>query len=168
MGICNCPSDPYPPAEDEFEPQHKLNSSLWDTPIRRYRIHPQICKAGSSMFFHLLTHIRWGRDLGTGIISVLSQFQLLSGRGVSILEVPLPRPKHNASKKAHIYKWHHLGIRWFQSMTIFLHAINGSIKIKELWTPQLVRESDSILMDDFCNAIKLSEWEWAQVKSVCL
>ena len=62
----------------------------------------------------------------------------------------------------------HLGIIWFQSMSLFLHTIKGSIKIKELWTPQPVRESDSILMDDFQKAIKLSEWEWAQVKSVRL
>ena len=62
----------------------------------------------------------------------------------------------------------HLGIRWFQSMSLFLHTIKGSIKIKELWTPQPVRESDSILMDDFQKAIKLSEWEWAQVNSVRL
>ena len=53
-------------------------------------------------------------------------------------------------------------------MSMFLHAINGSIKIKELWTPQPVRESDSILMGVFGNTIQLSEWEWAQVNSVRL
>ena len=49
-----------------------------------------------------------------------------------------------------------------------LHTINGSVIIKDLWTPQPVRESDSILMDNFRNTIKLSEWEWAQVNSVHL
>ena len=53
-------------------------------------------------------------------------------------------------------------------MSMFLHTINGSIIIKDLWTPQPVRESDLILMDNFRNAIKLSEWEWAQVNSVRL
>ena len=41
-------------------------------------------------------------------------------------------------------------------------------KIKDLWTPQPVRESDSTLMEDFRTAIKLSEWAWAQVNSVRL
>jgi hypothetical protein len=100
--------------------------------------------------------------------SVLSQTQFLSGRGVIILENPIPRPKRNANKKAHIYKWHHLGIGWFQSMSMFLHTIKGSIIVKDLWITQPVRESDSILMDDFRNAIKLSEWEWAKVNSVRL
>ena len=100
--------------------------------------------------------------------SVFSQVQILSGRGIRILENPIQRPKRNANKKAHIYKCHHLGIGWFQSMSMFLHTINGSILIKDIWTPQPVRESDSILMDDFRNAIKLSKWEWAQVNSVCL
>ena len=53
-------------------------------------------------------------------------------------------------------------------MSIFLHTINGSIILKDLWTPQPVRESDSNLMEDFRNAIKLSEWEWAQVNAVRL
>ena len=51
---------------------------------------------------------------------------------------------------------------------MFLHTINGSIIIKDLWTPQPVRELDKILMEDFVNAIKLSEWEWSLVNSVCL
>ena len=66
------------------------------------------------------------------------------------------------------YKWHHLGIGWFQLMSMFLHTINRSIILEDIWTPQPVRESDSILMDDFRNAIKLSEWEWAQVNYVRL
>ena len=114
-------------------------------------------RQGAEIICHLLTHVRWGGDLGTVMISVLSQVQLLSGRGVSILESPIQRPKRNANKKSHIYKWHHLGIGWFQSMSMFLHTINGSIILKDLWTPQPVRESYSILMDDFRNAIKLSE-----------
>ena len=125
-------------------------------------------RQGAESVCHLLTHIRWGGDLGTVMMSVLSQVQLLSGRGVSILEKPIQRPKRNANKKVHIYKWHHLGIGWFQSMSMFLHTINGSIILKNLWTPQPVRERDSILIDDFRNAIKLSEWEWAQVNSVRL
>ena len=95
-------------------------------------------RQGAESFCDLLTHILWGGDLGTVMISVLSQDELLSGRGVSILEDPIPRPKSNTNKKPHIYKWHHLGIGWFQSMSMFLHTINGSIKIKELWTPQPV------------------------------
>ena len=109
-----------------------------------------------------------GGDLGTVMTRVLIQVQILSGRGVSILENPIQRPKRNTNKKAHIYKWHHLGIGWFQSMSMFLHTTNGSIIIKDLWTPQPVREVDSILMDDFRNTIKLSKWEWAQVNALCL
>ena len=92
-------------------------------------------RQGAESVCHLLNHIRWGGDLGTVMMSVLSQVQLLSGRGVGILENPIQRPKRNANKKAHIYKWHHLGIGWFQSMIMFLHTINGSIILKDLWTP---------------------------------
>jgi hypothetical protein len=67
-------------------------------------------KQGAESVCHLLTHIRWGDNLDTVMTNILSQVQLLSGRGVSILENHIPRPKRNANKKAHIYKWHHLGI----------------------------------------------------------
>ena len=43
-------------------------------------------RQGAESVCHLLTHIRWGGDLDTVMISVLSQVQLLSGRGVSIRE----------------------------------------------------------------------------------
>ena len=48
-------------------------------------------RQGAESVCHLLTHIRWGGDLVTVMISVLSQVQLLSGRGVSILENPIRR-----------------------------------------------------------------------------
>ena len=76
-------------------------------------------RQGAESVCHLLTHVRWGGDLGRVMISALSQVHLLSGRGVRILENPIQRPKRNANKKAHIYKWHHLVIGWFQSMSIF-------------------------------------------------
>ena len=56
-------------------------------------------RQGAESFCHLLTHVRRGGDLGTVMISVLSQVQLLSGRGVSILEDPISPPKRNANKK---------------------------------------------------------------------
>ena len=71
-------------------------------------------RQGAESACHLLTHVRWGGDLGTVMTSMLSQVQLLSGRGVSILQNPIQRPKRNAKNKAHIYKWHHIGIGRFQ------------------------------------------------------
>ena len=51
---------------------------------------------------------------------------------------------------------------------MILHTINGSLSIKCIWTPRLVRVSSSILTDAFRESVKISEFEWAQVNLVRL
>ena len=43
-------------------------------------------KQGTEGLCHLIQQIRWGRELGTIMIAVLIQLQLLSGRGQALLE----------------------------------------------------------------------------------
>ena len=80
-------------------------------------------KQGADSVYHLLTHLRWGGKLGTLMLCVLSQLQLLSGRGVGLLEIPKPLSTKKPHKHHHIYYWHYLGIGWFVSIRSFLHSI---------------------------------------------
>ena len=123
---------------------------------------------GAEGLCHLLTHLRWKEDLGTLMLAVLSQLQLLSGRGDCLLEYTAPSPKKNPKKGSHIYKWHHLGIGWFQSLRFFLNSINGSLHIRDLWRPKPVRAHDSVIMDAFAKSSTLDEFQLAQVNSVRL
>ena len=125
-------------------------------------------KQGAEGICHILTHLRWKEDLGTLMLAVLSQLQLLSGRGECLLEHPEPAPTKNPKKSSHIYKWHHLGIGWFQSIRFFLHSIQGAIHIRDLWRPTPVRAHDSIIMDAIVNTSTLNEFQMAQVNSVRL
>ena len=67
-------------------------------------------KQGAKVIFHILTHLRWKEDLGTLMLAILSQIQLLSGRGYCLLESPNPAHMKNLWKRSHIYKWHHMAI----------------------------------------------------------
>ena len=90
---------------------------------------------GAEGICHLLTHLRWKEDLGTLMLAVLSQLQLLSGSSECLLEYTAPSPIKNPKKGSHIYKWNHLGIGWFQSLRFFLNSINDSLQIRDLWRP---------------------------------
>ena len=93
-------------------------------------------KQGADSVCHLLTHLRWGGKLGTLMLCVLSQLQLLSGRGVGLLEIPKPLPTKIPNKKHHIYYWNHLEIGWFTSIRSFLYSIQATITIRDLWVPR--------------------------------
>ena len=90
-------------------------------------------KQGAEGVCHLLTPLRWKEDLGIIMLAILIQLQLLLGRRGCLLEAPAPPPTKNPRKCSHIYKLHHLGIGWFQSIRFFLHYINGSNHIRDLW-----------------------------------
>ena len=49
-------------------------------------------KQGAESVCHLITHLRWGGELGKLMLCILSQLQLLSGRGTGLLELPTPLP----------------------------------------------------------------------------
>ena len=55
-------------------------------------------KQGAEGICHILTHLRWKEDLGTLMLAVLSQLQLLSGRGECLLERPEPLPAKTPRK----------------------------------------------------------------------
>jgi len=52
----------------------------------------RFAKKGAEGLCHLIQQIRWGRELGIMMVAVLSQLQLLSGRGQGLLENPEPMP----------------------------------------------------------------------------
>ena len=89
-------------------------------------------KQGADRICQLLTHLWWGGKMGTLILCVLSQLQLLSGRGVGLLEIPYPLPTKRPKKDHRIYYWYHLGIGWFVSILSFLESIRATITIRDL------------------------------------
>ena len=152
---------------DGFQQKHKPTDGLWVTPTWSYWSHHGYAKQGSDSIYHLITHLWWGGKLGTLMLCVLSQLQLLSGRGVGLLEISNPLPTKRPKKNHYIYYWHHLDIGWFVAIWSFLYSICATITICDLWAPSLVRKNDVVVMDDFLKEI-LTEQEIALLISLRL
>jgi hypothetical protein len=91
----------------------------------------------------LIAHIRANSALGQALIININTIQLISGSLLPILE-------HNCNLN-------YLDDNWIMHLRTFIFEINASIQIDNVWKPQLQRENDVCLMDEFRTKTNLNQ-----------
>ena len=98
MKRCHSHLSASPPLQDWVQLQYKPRYSFGPIWYCGIGIVHGFANQGTEGLCHLIQKILMGRELGTMMVSILSQFQLMFGFGYALLELPDPMPTRSQKK----------------------------------------------------------------------
>ena len=104
---------------------------------------------------YLLKQLRWNRTVANDVIVTLDTLQLASGLSRPLMEYTDIRVNY-------------LGDSFFLHLRSQLSDINASIWIEDVWRPQIHRENDEFIMDQFVRIPGITRAELRQANAVRL
>jgi hypothetical protein len=105
---------------------------------------------GTMQVLIIIQHLRAYTQVGATILIQLNWAQMVSGRGKSILEIPMENIPHLDEEL------------WIQTMRRFLTISQLTLHIEDIVTPVTKRENDAIIMD----VVAAQQWTNAETRQI--